>query len=474
MTKKNDLAKKRANIWDTTNDKQSKDIHETAEAYKDFLNEVKTEREAVNRAVSDLEKHGFKHIDSVKSPAKIYIPHMSKSLAAFVPGKSDISEGLNIIVAHIDSPRLDLKPSPLYEDQGLAFFKTHYYGGIKKYQWLSRALALHGVIFLKDGKKVDVRIGEDDNDPVFTIGDLLPHLAGKAQMDKKANEFIEAEKLNIIIGSKPAQKNKKNDDDIKDPVKMQILTLLNERYGIKECDFASADLEIVPAGKVRDLGLDRSMLAGYGHDDRICSWAGLEAVINAKNPEKPALLLLLDKEEIGSTGATGANSWLLEVFVGRILSLYGKDQYNTMLTCLSSSACLSADVNAAVHPDWISVHDKLNAAWLNEGVVLTKYTGVRGKAGSSEASPEFIAALRVLFDKNDIAWQTAELGKTDEGGGGTIAMFMAYYGMQVIDLGVGLIDMHSPFEIASKADLYMMKKAYTAFFNDYSGLLSAE
>lgn len=471
MNKKNDLTKERKNLWKDLGKKDMKAVEKTASDYKDFLNAVKTEREAVTWAVQRLEQHGFRSADSLTGPAKSYVTHMNKSLAVFVPGKKDITDGLNIIVAHIDSPRLDLKQNPLYEDGGLAFFKTHYYGGIKKYQWLSRPLALHGVIILKTGDSVKVTIGEDESDPIFTIADLLPHLAGKAQMDKKANEFIEAEKLNILMGSRPAAKEKDEKDDPKDPVKLLALQLLNERYGINEEDFLSADLEIVPAGNARDLGLDRSMIAAYGQDDRVCAWAGFEAVLNSSQPEKAALLLLLDKEEIGSTGATGASSWLLELFAGRFLALYRKNSYHDMLHALSRSACLSADVNAAVHPDWANVHDKLNAAYLNEGPVLTKYTGVKGKAGSSEANAEFIAALRTLFENNNIKWQSAELGKTDEGGGGTIAMFMAYYGMQVVDMGIGLLDMHSPFEIASKIDIHFMKKAYTAFFDQFADLL---
>ncbi len=467
MSEKESLLKKRIHIYDDIDDSIKGDISKLGEAYSRFISAAKTEREAVRILSSGLADQGFIPMEKATKPGKVYMDHLGKSLAAFVPGRRDIRDGLNIIVGHIDSPRLDLKPSPLYEDQQLAFFKTHYYGGIKKYQWLSRPLAIHGVIFLADGSRKDVVLGEDEEDPVFTIADLLPHLAGKAQMDKKANEFIEAEKLNLLIGSEPENKEKDGDDQ---RVRRHVMKILADRYGIREEDFISADLEVVPAGRARDIGLDRSLIGAYGHDDRVCSWAGYNALCRMEEGDRPSLLLLLDKEEIGSAGASGAHSWILEMMVGRILALYNQDSYSAMRDCLSRSACLSADVNAAVHPDYISVHDKLNAAWLNEGVVLTKYTGVRGKSGASEANAEFIAALRGLFGDHNIRWQSAELGRTDEGGGGTIALFMAYYGMQVVDLGIGLLDMHSPFEIASKADLYMMEKAFHAFFNTFSGV----
>jgi aspartyl aminopeptidase len=369
---------------------------------------------------------------------------------------------LRILVAHIDSPRLDLKQYPLYEDEEMAMFKTHYYGGIKKYQWVSRPLALHGVIAFPDGTVNPIIIGEDDDDPVFTISDLLPHLAGKAQMGKKASEFIPAEKLNVLIGGKPFT----DDKELKDRVKLNVLSLLNDTYGITEKDFVSADLEIVPAGKARDVGLDRAFIGAYGQDDRVCAYASLRAVIDAEDSEANTMVLLLDKEEIGSEGAAGANTVIAELFLGYVLARHGLDQSAVVRRMLANAKCLSADVNAGVHPDWKEVHELRNAGYMNCGLVLSKFTGVRGKGGSNEASAEYVSYLRRLFDDNGIIWRIAELGKTDEGGGGTIAKFMSYYCMNVIDAGVSVLDMHSPFEISSKADIWMMYKAFKLFIED--------
>ncbi|MEA3499990.1 MAG: aminopeptidase [Candidatus Marinimicrobia bacterium] len=457
-----DLFFKRRNAWDSIDEKSLKKLEKYSSEYMNFLSDSKTEREVIGNAIDYLIPHGFKDINKTEGTDKIFYNHFGKALGIFRKGKKDLSEGLNIIVAHADSPRLDLKQHPLYEDEELVMLKTHYYGGIKKYQWLSRPLAMHGVVVFPDDKIKNIVIGEDEKDPVFTISDLLPHLAKKAQMDKKASDFIPGEKLNLIIGSMPFS----DDIKIKERFKLNILKILNDKYGIKEEDFVSADIEIVPAGNAREIGFDRSLIGGYGQDDRVCSFGAMKAIVEAKELDKSALVLLMDKEEIGSEGATGSNSVFLELVVGEILEKQGITNNNTMMKVLASADCLSSDVNAATHPDWKEVHEKKNAAYLNAGMVLSKFTGVRGKAGSNEANAEFVAKLRRIFDDNNIVWHISELGKVDEGGGGTIAKFMAYYGMNVIDSGVPVLDMHSPFEITSKADNWMMYNGFIAFLED--------
>jgi aspartyl aminopeptidase len=452
----------RENAWDHIPETQMKALESYMGEYRSFLDDGKTERESVDAAIEILEKAGYVDIRKTKDTKKIYYNHYGRAVAIFRQGKAPIEKNLRILVAHIDSPRLDLKQYPLYEDEELAMFKTHYYGGIKKYQWVSRPLALHGVIAFPDGTVNPVVIGEDDDDPVFTISDLLPHLAHKAQMDKKATEFIPGEKLNILIGGRPFN----NDKELKDRVKLHVLSLLNDTYGITESDFVSADLEIVPAGKSRDVGLDRAFIGAYGQDDRVCSFASMKAVIDAEDPEVSSLVLLLDKEEIGSEGAAGANTVIAELVLGYVLARHGLDQSGVVRRLLANAQCLSADVNAAVHPDWKEVHDLRNAGYINGGLVLSKFTGSRGKGGSNEASAEYVARLRRLFDDNGIIWRIAELGKVDEGGGGTIAKFMSYYCMNVIDAGVSVLDMHSPFEITSKADIWMMYQAFKVFLED--------
>lgn len=453
---------KRRNVWDVISKTDLKKVNLYSELYLKFLDASKTEREAVDYVLKEIDGSGYKNIHTDKTAEKVYYNQYGKSLAIFRTGSAGLTKGLNIIVAHLDSPRLDLKQNPLYEDQELALLKTHYYGGVKKYQWLSRPLAMHGVVILQDGRRIDIVIGEKDNDPVFTIADLLPHLAGKAQMTQPASEFIPGEKLNLIVGSMPITSDIKEDSRFK----LNVLKLLNEKYGICEEDFISADLEIVPAVKARDIGFDRSLVAGYGQDDRVCSYAAYRALLDAKKPKHSALILLMDKEEIGSEGATGANTWFVEMVLGEVLEKHGIIQYGDLRRWISSASCLSADVNGAVHPDWQDVHEKMNAAYLNAGLVLSKFTGIKGKSGSNEANAEFVATLRNIFNKKDIVWHIAELGKVDEGGGGTIAKFMAYYGMQVIDAGVPVLDMHSPFEITSKGDIWMMYKAFTAFLEN--------
>lgn len=452
----------RKNAWDYIPESQMKRLEAYMKDYRSFLDYAKTERESVDTAIEILEKVGFEDIRKTKDTKKIYYNHHGRALAIFRQGKAPIQKDLKILVAHLDSPRLDLKQYPLYEDEGMAMLKTHYYGGIKKYQWLSRPLAMHGVIAFPDGTVDSIVIGEAEDDPVFTIADLLPHLAGKIQMKKKASEFIPAEKLNILFGGKPFN----DDPELKDRVKLNVLSLLNEAYGITEDDFVSADLEIVPAGKSRDVGLDRAFIGGYGQDDRVCSYAAMQAIIDTDDPEVSSLVLLLDKEEIGSEGAAGANTWITELVLGYILARHGLDQSSVVRRLLANAECLSADVNAGVHPDWKEVHELRNAAYMNGGLILSKFTGVRGKSGSNEAPAEFIAQLRNLFDQHDIIWHIAELGKTDEGGGGTIAKFMSYYCMKVIDAGVPVLDMHSPFEITSKADIWMMHQGFCAFLGN--------
>ena len=373
-------------------------------------------------------------------------------------GKKPVSEGISILGSHIDAPRLDLKQNPLYEDTELAFFKTHYYGGIKKYQWLTIPLAIHGVVVKGDGTSVEIVIGEDEDDPVFNITDLLPHLA-REQMQKKMSEAVTGEGLNVLLGSMPYK-----DDKVKEKVKLSILSILNKRYGIMEEDFQSAELEIVPAQKARDVGFDKSMVGGYGQDDRVCAYPALRALLDTEAPERTVVCLLTDKEEIGSMGNTGAKSSLLVDFVANIIALT-EDAYSDLKlrSCFSRSKMLSADVNAAVDPNYESVYEKRNATYLGHGIVLQKYTGARGKYDSSDASAEFFGEIRKLFNDNGIMWQTGELGKVDEGGGGTIAQFAANLGIDVLDCGIAVLSMHSPFEITSKIDIYMTYNAYKVF-----------
>ncbi len=459
---KESLTYHRINAWDQISAKENESLEKYCTGYLQFLDEAKTEREAVDYILKAIVPGGYADLQTEAESGKYFFNHYGKSIALYRDGLNPVTDGLNIIVAHIDSPRLDLKQHPLYEDEEIVFLKTHYYGGVKKYQWLSRPLAIHGVVSLKNGNNIDIKVGENESDPIFTIADLLPHLAGKAQMQKKASEFIPGEKLNLIVGTRPFN----SDKELKERFKLNILNLLHDKYGIKEDDFLSADIEIVPAGKARELGFDRALIAGYGQDDRVCAYAALRAILDAADPKQASLVLLMDKEEIGSEGATGANTWFIEMVIGDVLSKMGYEEYRTLRHVISSASCLSADVNGATHPDWAEVHDKMNAGYLNAGMVISKFTGIKGKSGSNEANAEFIARLRKLFDENDVVWHSAELGKVDEGGGGTIAKFMAYYGMNVIDAGVPVLDMHSPFEITSKADVWMMYKGFKAFLEN--------
>lgn len=429
------------------------------ESYKDFLDSAKTEREAVITTISLAEEEGFKEYKpgmSLKAGDKIYYNNRGKAIILAVIGSEPVENGVHLAAAHIDSPRLDLKQNPLYEDNEVALFKTHYYGGIKKYQWATIPLALHGVAVKKDGTKVTLCIGEDENDPVFFISDLLPHLA-QEQVKRTLNEGIKGEELNVIVGSRPFR-----DDDISEKVKLNIMSVLYEKYGMIESDFLSAEFEMVPAFKAKDIGFDRSLIGSYGHDDRVCAYTALEAILGCENVNKTAVVCLTDKEETGSDGNTGLCSAYLENFLYDLAESFGVNGR----TLISNTECLSADVNAAFDPTFPDVVEKRNAAFLNYGVVVTKFTGARGKSGTSDASAEFVGRVRALMEKNNIIWQTGELGKVDLGGGGTVAAYLANMNMDVIDVGVPVLAMHAPYEVVAKTDVYMTYKAFSAFFEE--------
>ncbi|MGM0602147.1 MAG: aminopeptidase [Bacillota bacterium] len=449
------------NAWLEMGEDEREEVFAFNREYADFLTENKTEREFASASIEKLRAAGFKNIDEykeLKTGDKVYMVNRSRALMAAVIGEEDLQKGLKIVGAHIDSPRLDLKPNPLYEDGELAMFKTHYYGGVKKYQWVTMPLALHGVVIKEDGSKIEIKIGEKDDDPIFFISDVLPHL-GKKQMEKKMSEGITGEKLNVVIGSIPV-----NDEDAKKKVKTALLDRLEKEYNITGEDFISADLQIVPAFKTRDAGFDRGLLAGYGHDDRVCSYTALEAVMDINNPKYTAAILLMDREEVGSMGSTGMQSHFFEDQVAEMVDLY-YDEYSELLLrrVLQNSRVLSADVNAAYDPDFAEVYAEHNSAYLGKGVVISKYTGSRGKAGASEASAEFMGEVRSLFNEAGVYWQIAELGKVDEGGGGTIAQFLANYNMDVVDCGPAVMSMHSPYEVVSKADVYHTYLGYSVF-----------
>lgn len=429
-----------------------------AEGYKRFLDNAKTEREAVKVAVALAEQHGFRAFDpadSFKAGDKVYLNNRGKSLILAVVGEKPLCEGVSIAAAHIDSPRLDLKPNPLYEDSDLAYFDTHYYGGIKKYQWTAIPLALHGVVVKKDGEAVTVCVGEAADEPVFCVTDLLPHL-GKDQMKREASEVIKGEDLNLLIGSYPLK-----DSEGSNLVKLNILKILNEKYGITEADFVCAELEIVPAFSARDIGFDRSLIGAYGQDDRVCAYPALTALLATDKPQYTAVTILADKEEIGSEGNTGMQSAFLAYFIEDLAVACG----TTGRAVLSKSVCLSADVNAAFDPIYPEVMLKSNACQLNRGVCITKYTGARGKSGSSDASAEFMGVVRRFLDAGNVLWQTGELGKVDAGGGGTVAAYIANLNVDTVDLGVPVLSMHAPFEVVSKTDVYMAHKAFSALFD---------
>ncbi|MCI9530335.1 MAG: aminopeptidase [Lachnospiraceae bacterium] len=459
------------NAWKKYPEGKREEVFAFGEEYKAFLSGCKTERECVAGLVAQAKDAGFEDLNEViasgreiKTGDKLYANNMGKTLALFVIGKQPLEKGMNILGAHIDSPRLDLKQVPLYEDTGMAMLDTHYYGGVKKYQWVTLPLALHGVVVKKDGTKVEVNLGEKEDDPVFGVSDLLIHLAGE-QMEKKASKVIEGEKLDLLVGSIPCADGE-DEEKVKDAVKANVLNLLKEQYNIEEEDFLSAEIEVVPAGKARDYGFDRSMIMGYGHDDRVCAYPSFAATLEAGVCDKTSVCLLVDKEEIGSVGATGMCSKFFSYTVAEILNGMGGYSQIAFNRAMDNSKVLSSDVNAAYDPLYASVMEKNNCAYFGGGLVFSKYTGSRGKGGSNDANPEYMAELRRILDGNEVAYQTAELGKVDQGGGGTIAYILANYNMSVIDCGVAVLNMHAPWEIISKVDLYEAKRGYTAFLRE--------
>lgn len=464
----------RVNRWKTYTNEQLEEVEKVSSRYKSCLDAGKTERESVSLAVDMAKAAGYRDLaECVKENAElkcgdtVYVNQMGKALALFQIGEEPLEKGMNILGAHVDSPRLDVKQNPLYEESELAYLDTHYYGGIKKYQWAAIPLALHGTVAKKDGTTVNITIGEKEDDPVLVISDLLIHLAGE-QMEKKASVVIEGEVLDVLVGSRPLVNKKENEEageekQEKDQVKAMILRYLKETYDIEEEDFLSAELEVVPAGKARDCGLDRSMILAYGQDDRICAFTSLFAMLEVKNPRRTSCCLLVDKEEVGSVGATGMHSKFFENAVAEIMALTVGESDLKVRRALQNSYMLSSDVSAAYDPMFAGVFEKKNAAFFGNGLCLNKYTGSRGKSGSSDANAEYIGKLRGVFDGADVAFQTAELGKVDKGGGGTIAYIMANYGMNVIDSGMAVLSMHAPWEIASKADIYEGYRGYKAF-----------
>lgn len=449
------------NTWEKYKDNLN-EVMEYNEGYKDYISKNKTERACVKDSIRLAEEKGFRPLDSfetLKPGDKVYVNNRDKNIALFLMGNKPLTEGMRILGAHIDSPRMDLKQNPLYESEGFVLADTHYYGGVKKYQWVTIPLSLYGVVAKKDGTVVDVVIGEDDNDPVVGISDLLIHLAAD-QLDKKASKVIEGENLDVTLGNMPLA------GEEKDAVKANILKLLKDKYDIEEEDFVSAEIEVVPSGKARDYGLDRSMVAGYGHDDRVCAYTSLTAILDMDVCDYTCCTILVDKEEIGSVGATGAQSLFFENTVGEMLVKMGIDSFVQTRLTLSRSKMLSSDVSAGVDPLYVSVNDKKNAAYLGNGIVFNKYTGARGKSGSNDASAEYVARIRAVMDEAKIHYQTAELGKVDQGGGGTIAYILGNYNMDVIDAGIAVLNMHAPMEIVSKVDVYETYQAYKAFLKN--------
>ncbi len=463
---------KRKNVWLNIDDEQKNELEEISKDYINFLNTAKTERLAAKEIIRRAEEKGFVDINekiaakSLKPGDKVYALNKNKGVALFVIGSEDMENGMAIVGAHTDSPRLDLKPVPLSEDVNLAYFKTHYYGGVKKYQWTTIPLELHGVIYTKAGEKLEISIGDNDDEPVFTISELLIHLSRKL-MDKSAREVIEGEQLKILVGSIPLK------DESDNPVKKNILRILNEKYGIIEEDFITAEFEAIPAIKARNAGLDSSMIIGHGHDDRVCSYSALNAILSVENPKKTLVGLFVDKEEIGSKGNTGMYSQFFENTVLELLNINDKANLISLKRTLANSKVLSADVTAAYDPNFKDVSELDNSAQFGCGVALTKYTGSGGKGGSNDANAEYLQEVRSAFDKEDVIYQTGELGAVDAGGGGTIAFILAEYNMDVVDCGTPVVSMHAPTELISKADLYSTCKAYKAFYeNIWQGYLN--
>ncbi len=453
------------NAWEIERENNKlNEVMDYSKGYMNFLDNGKTERTSAREIVKIAKENGYISLEEaikksyVKPGEKIYAVNKDKAVALFVIGKNLLEEGMKIVGGHIDAPRIDLKQNPLYQEANLGFFKTHYYGGVKKYQWTALPLAIHGVVILNDGTKVDICIGEDESDPVFCITDLLIHLASD-QMQKKLSEGVTGESLNLLVGHMPLE------GEEKEAIEQNILKLLNDKYGMVEEDFLSAEIEIVPAGRARDLGFDRSMIIAYGHDDRVCSYAAVKAIMETENPEYTAVALCVDKEEVGSQGNTGMHSKFFENTVAELVALEGNYSDLKVRRAMANSKVLSADVTAGYDPTYPEVYEKRNSAYMGRGVALTKYTGSRGKSGCNDANAEFTAEVRRIFNKAGVVWQTSELGKVDQGGGGTIAYILANYGAEVIDCGVGVLNMHAPHEIVSKVDIYEMYKGYKAFFN---------
>ena len=461
----------RKNAWDKYPQEKRGQLLEFSDNYRQFISECKTERECTAKFMHLAQNAGFVNIEEVIASGKslnpgdkVYAVNMEKGMAMYVIGKQPLEQGMNILGAHIDSPRLDLKQNPLYEDTEMALLDTHYYGGVKKYQWVTLPLALHGVFIKKDGTVIPVSIGDKPGDPVFGVSDLLIHLAGE-QMDKKASKVIEGENLDILIGSIPVRQEE--GETVKERVKVNILQILKKEYQIEEEDFVSAEIEVVPAGEARDYGFDRSMIMGYGHDDRVCAYPSFMAMLALEDaPQRTSVCLLVDKEEVGSVGATGMKSRFFENMTAEVMHAAGQYSELALRRALAHSKVLSSDVSAAFDPNYASVSDKKNAAYFGKGIVFNKYTGSRGKSGSNDANAEYMAHLRDVFDRNEVAFQTSELGKVDQGGGGTIAFILADYGMEVIDSGVAVLNMHAPWEIISKVDLYEAYRGYVAFLKE--------
>jgi len=460
---KEKLFKNNKSGWENVDEEKRSKIEDVSSKYMSFLNKAKTEREFIKRARELANSNGYKDImefESLKPGDKIYFVNREKSMYLAIIGENSIENGIHIIGSHVDSPRLDLKPNPLYEDTGLAYLKTHYYGGIKKYQWTTIPLSMHGVIVKTNGEKIEINIGEDEADPIFTITDLLPHLA-QDQMNKKLSRGIDGEDLNLLIGSIPY-----NTDKDGEKIKLNILNILNQKYGITEQDLSSSELELVPAFKARTLGLDGSMIAAYGQDDKVCAYTSLHAMMELEHVKNTAVCILADKEEIGSIGNTGMESHMFDFFISEILNKLGVNRPNLLDKVFCFSKMLSSDVDAGFDPIYASVSDKLNAGFLGNGISLNKYTGARGKSGASDANAEYVAWVRNILEKNDIRYQIAELGKVDIGGGGTIAYIIANKGADVIDCGVPVLSMHAPYEVTSKYDVYSAYETYKAFWNE--------
>ena len=460
------------NLWNSYGEEQLKELHEINEKYKDCLDKGKTERECIALAVEMAKEAGYRDVKEVmaegtplKSGDKVYAVCMEKMIAMFRIGEEPISNGMNILGAHIDSPRIDVKQNPLYESEGLAYLDTHYYGGIKKYQWVTGPMALHGVVAKTDGSVVNISIGEKESDPVFVITDLLVHLSAQ-QMEKKANAVIEGEKLDLLIGNRPIEQAEDLEKEEKDTIKANVLKIPEETYGISEKDFASAELEIVPAGKARDLGFDRSMILAYGQDDRVCAFTSLFAMLDVESASRTGCCLLVDKEDIGSVGATGMHSRFFENVVAELIALTEGESELKVRRALANSRMLSSDVSAAYDPMFADAFEKRSSAFFTKGLAFNKFTGSRGKNGSNDANAEYLAKIRKVMDDAEVTYQFAELGKVDVGGGGTIAYIMAQYGMEVIDSGVAVLSMHAPYEVSSKADVYEAVKGYRAFLKN--------